>query len=241
MARPIPADRFESLITAGTATFIEHGYRRTQMQDVADALGVAKGTVYAVVSSKEALLLACVQYADGLEAVPEASTWPLPSPSGGDLVALVADRLCEVFELAVHGLPGTPAGGASAEIELIITDLMSRLTRHRRAIKLVDRCAPEIPELAELWFGAGRAQLVGQLASHLSDRAQHGHLRPTYTPAQWEVVARTVVESCVLWAVHLDWDPAPKAFRTTQPVREVTGVLSGLFADGLVEPTNTQE
>jgi AcrR family transcriptional regulator len=241
MARAVPADRFESLIAAGTATFIEHGYRRTQMQDVADALGVAKGTVYAVVSSKEALLLACVRYADGLEVVPEVSTWPLPSPSGGDLVALVADRLGEVSQLALHGLPSTPAGGASTEIELIITDLMSRLARHRRAIKLVDRCAPEVPELAELWFGAGRAQLVVQLADHLSDRALHGHLRTTFTPVQWEVVARTVVESCVLWAVHLHWDPAPEAFRTTQPVDEVDDILSRLFANGLVEPAKTQE
>lgn len=238
MARPIPPDRFRSLIQAGTATFIAQGYRRTQMQDIADALGVAKGTIYAVVSSKEALLLACVQYADGLEPEPDASTWPLPDPAAGELVALVADRLAEVSELALHGLPETSAHGAVSEIELIVTDLMSRLARHRHAIKLVDRCAPEVPELAEIWFGAGRAQLVEQLAAYLSRRERQGLL---HVAGPWDVVARTIVEGCVLWAVHLHWDPAPSAFRTTRPVEEVAGILARLYATGLVDPTDHQE
>jgi hypothetical protein len=32
----------------------------------------------------------------------------------------------------------------------------ARLARHRVAIKLVDRCAPGLPDLAKVWFGAGR-------------------------------------------------------------------------------------
>lgn len=234
MARQIPPDRFAALIGAGTATFVAQGYRRTQMQDVADALGVAKGTVYAVVSSKEALLLACTRYADGIEPAPDASSWPLPSPVETELVTLVAGRLGEVSELALHGLADSEAGDAAAEIELIITDLMSRLVRHRRAIKLVDRCAPEIPDLAELWFGAGRAQLVAQLRDYLVLRAELGRVRLTAAPALWDVVARTIVETCVLWAVHLPWDPAPAEFRTVPADDDVARVLAALFASGLV-------
>lgn len=144
--------------------------------------------------------------------------------------------------LVVPGVVGPrPEDDSASEIELIVTDLMGRLARHRRAIKLVDRCAPEIPELAELWFGGGRAQLVDQLARHLSRRAQQGLLRTLSDESHWTVVARTLVESCVLWAVHLEWDPAPHAFRTTQRVAVVAGILARLFADGLVKPTDPQE
>ena len=35
MARPIPENRFHDLIQAATAVFVEQGYRRTQIADVA--------------------------------------------------------------------------------------------------------------------------------------------------------------------------------------------------------------
>ena len=64
MPRRIPPDRFQEMIAAATGVFIAQGYRRTQMVDVAQAMGVAKGTVYLYVESKEALFDAVVRYAD---------------------------------------------------------------------------------------------------------------------------------------------------------------------------------
>ena len=54
MPRAIPSDRLSQLIAAATQVFIAQGYRRTQIEDVAQALGVAKGTIYGSVESKEA-------------------------------------------------------------------------------------------------------------------------------------------------------------------------------------------
>jgi AcrR family transcriptional regulator len=237
VARHIPPDRFPTLIEAGTATFVAQGYQRTQMQDVADAMSVSKGTVYGVVASKDALLLACVRYADGIHPPPDPTTWPLPSLAPNELVDLVTDRLGEVADLALHRIATTEsgeAGEASAEIDLIITDLIQRLSRHRRAIKLVDRCAPEIPELAPLWFGSGRAQLVDRLREYLAQRAEQGAVRLTADPAHWDIVARTIVETCVLWAVHLGWDPAPAEFRTIRGDTEIAHTLAALFSGGLL-------
>src|SRR5262249_62102268 len=54
MPRRTPEDRLEQLVECATRIFIEQGYAHTQMADVAAALGVAKGTVYLSVESKEA-------------------------------------------------------------------------------------------------------------------------------------------------------------------------------------------
>ena len=64
MARKTPTDRLPQLIACATKMFIEQGYRRTQMEDVAAALGVAKGTLYLYVESKEALFDLVVRCAD---------------------------------------------------------------------------------------------------------------------------------------------------------------------------------
>jgi len=56
MARRIPENRFDELVRGATEVFIARGYRLTQMSDVAEAVGVAKGTLYGYVESKDALL-----------------------------------------------------------------------------------------------------------------------------------------------------------------------------------------
>lgn len=242
MPRHVPPDRFESLVAAGAATFIAQGFRRTQMQDVAEALGVAKGTVYSVVTSKDALFLACVRYADGVVRVPGPEAWPLPDPTPGELGRTVAERLSELqeselYRLAAAPADADPAAGVDTQVllERIVSDLVSRLHRHRVAVKLVDRCAPEVPDLAALWFGEGRHASVTALATVLTRLADHGRVRAPDRDDEVVVVARTVVEACALWAVHLPWDPAPAGARGPVHGPDHYGpVLSTLFAAGLL-------
>lgn len=192
--------------------FVTNGYRRTQMQDIARALGLAKGTLYGYAATKEALFAAVLRYADGLEPLPDLSALPLPTPSPGELAALVAARLdAELPDLALtRALAGTrlPMSVEETldELSAIVTDLYERLARHRFAIKLVDRCAPELPELAEVWFQTGRGAQMSGMQAYLSDRQRAGLLE---VPGNLEIVSRTTIELCVLWAVHCHFEPAP--------------------------------
>ena len=54
------AKKRRRLRAAATALFIQHGYRRTSIDDVANRAGVAKGTVYLYYKTKAELLLHCV-------------------------------------------------------------------------------------------------------------------------------------------------------------------------------------
>lgn len=212
MVRVIPPDRVPVVVDTAARVFVTNGYRRTQMQDIAEAMGVAKGTVYGYAATKEALFAAALRYADRLEPMPEVSGLPLPTPEPGELADLVAGRLgAEVPELVLTlaltrtERPSTP-DEAAEEVTAIVVDLYQRLARHRVAIKLVDRCAPELPELASVWLDAGRAAQMTAMEHYLRDRQAAGVLQ---VPGSVEVVARTTVELCVLWAVHCHFDPAP--------------------------------
>jgi AcrR family transcriptional regulator len=237
MTRSRPTDRFTRLVAAAAAAFITHGYQRTQMSDVADALGVAKGTVYGYVEGKAALLGAALRYADEVEAPPDADELPLRTPAAGELAALVADRLGkEVAELRLTAaLTRRGAHPPAEELPAIIADLYRRLARHRVSIKLVDRCAPELPELADVWYGQGRRSQVGALAAYLDRHTAEGALR---LPGPVGVVARTLLETCVLWAVHLHWDPA-RALDDAQPDDDViAATLAGLLTRGLARDSS---
>lgn len=197
----IPPDRIGSVVVAAARVFVRHGYRRAQVQDVADELGVAKGTVYGYAESKEALFAAAIRYGDGLEPLPGVADMPLPTPPAGAVEVLVAERLgAEVAQLAVV----RATADATVSVGDVVLDLYARLARHRVAIKIVDRCAPELPDLGRVWFGDGRAAQVGVLDSYLTRLAGAGRLT---LPGPAPLVARTIVESCALWAVHCHFDP----------------------------------
>ena len=53
--------RREEIIVAASQLFAQHGFRATDLNQVAERLGVAKGTIYNYFPSKTELFLACVE------------------------------------------------------------------------------------------------------------------------------------------------------------------------------------
>jgi AcrR family transcriptional regulator len=213
MARSIPADRLARLIECATEVFIAQGYRRTQMADVAAALGVAKGTLYLYVESKDALFDLVARHADGARSFETLPALPIRTPKPGVTVKYVRERLekQQVPAALSAALRRARVADARAELEEIVRQLYDALARNRRGIKLLDRSAPEYPELAALWFEGARSGLLRLLARYLADRSRRGLLRTVPDAA---VAARFVIEATVFWAVHRHWDPRP------QPVDE---------------------
>jgi AcrR family transcriptional regulator len=210
MSRPIPEDRFQDLIEAATAVFLEQGYRRTQVADVAARMGVAKGSIYTYVESKEALFDCVLRYADrpGHVDLPEAL--PVATPRPGATLDMVQRRLAEEGALPAltAALSRKRVADVRAELETVLRELYDAQARHRTAIKLLDRCALDYPELAKLWYGAGRDGALSLLARYFDDRTRRGRLGRFEEGA---IAVRIVLETLVFWAVHRHWDPSPQA------------------------------
>jgi len=232
MARAIPADRFEELVEAATGVFLEQGYRRTQMADVARRLGVAKGTLYLYVESKEALFHAVFRHVDREEPLGLPEALPLATPPPGATLELVRKRVAEAARLPRlrEALTRRRVTDVCAELEAILRELYALLARHRRGIKLLDRCAHDHPELAAVWYATGREGALELVRRYLEDRIRRRRLVRVRDPA---VTARLTIETVTFWAVHRHWDPSP------QPVDEsgvedavVEFLLRALGAEG---------
>jgi AcrR family transcriptional regulator len=228
MARVIPDSRFEELIRAATEVFITHGYRRTQMADVAEAMGLAKGTVYLYVESKEALFDLVVRQANRQRPAELPKELPIRTPKPGSTVAYVAGALggAQQFPQLQAALERARPRDVREEFEGILRELFRLLHLNRTALKLIDRCAADHPELAALWFKRGREFLLEWLVRYFERRK--GHLRPQLDLA---IAARMVIENLVLWAVHRYWDPAPQ--KMDDAIAEDTVVR--VLLDGLVK------
>jgi AcrR family transcriptional regulator len=225
VARAIPEGRFTKLIEIATTTFVARGYRLTQMADVSEALGVAKGTLYGYVESKEALFDAAVRFADGQGIAPEAGALPLSTPAAGSTVRYIQTRLMEeTRDLALVQALSRPKGARARadEFERIVRDLYRRMSRNRRALKLVDRCAVDHPELAAVWFEQGGYGQVALLATYLEKRVVNGKMR--HVP-NVQLAARMVLETVALWAIHMPWDASPRPFADDDVENAVVDML----------------
>jgi len=231
VARPIPKDRLARLVEAATSVFIEQGFRQTKMDDVADALGVAKGTLYLYVESKEALFDRVCRAAD--QPFQEPAELPVKSPPAGATIRYIGDRLAagQVMPALAEALGGRK-GAAGDELAAIAGDIYDALARNRTGIKLVDRSARDIPELGKIWFGGARGFLVDALAHYLADRIKGRRLRSVPDVG---VAARFIVETCAFWAVHRHWDAA----RQDLPEEGVRAAVIDLVVAALIEPAKS--
>ena len=205
----MPDDRLERLVDCATQVFIEQGYARTQMADVAAALGVAKGTLYLYVESKEALFDLVARYADAEQPFAHRPALPVRTPKPGATAKYVRERLTQggVPPTLAKALGQKRTADVRAELEAITRELYATVARNRRGIKLLDRSARDYPELAALWFEGGRGGLIGLLSQYLEDRMRRKLVRSLPDPA---VAARLMIETIVFWAVHRHWDPHPQ-------------------------------
>ena len=229
MARRVPEHRIKDLLVAATAVFVAQGYRLTQMSDVAARLGVAKGTLYLYVESKEALFDAVLRHAGGLIPDPDALPLPIPTPRPGALRKLVRARLAAavVPPALERALARRRVGDVRAELDEIVRELFATSLANRTAVKLIDRCA-EHPELAGPVL-SGRSRRAARSARALPRGPRCGGGTCSRVP-DVPAAARFIIESIATWAVHVHWDPAPQAL-DPQAVEEtlVHFLLSGLL------------
>lgn len=213
--RTPPPDRFEALLRTARDIFATRGLAQTQMADVAKAMGVAKGTLYLYVESKEALFGAVIEHlAAGSGPVPIPDALPIPTPSMRDVLGRVADAVREktripVLDAALASPASVPVDSRAQRDELvaIVREIADLLRANGDEIRLVERCALDVPELAAVWYVEGRVRIVEQLARYLAARAASGHLPAAGDPL---VQARIVLETLVMWTVHRLGDPMPQ-------------------------------
>ncbi len=228
MARRIPENRFDQLVRGATEVFIATGYRLTQMSDIARVVGVAKGTLYGYVESKDALLTLCLLNADSSEPIVLPEVLPVPSLAPGQLGVLLKETLTSQVAAPIlsRALESKEVDDAVAEFRAVVGEFFDLLNSNRHGIKLLDRCVDH-PEIRDLWQTVGREQprlLIGRL---LEQRAATGQLRLVEDS---RFSARLLIETLATWAVHIHWDRSPQNLDFTRVREHTIEYLTRAFA-----------
>jgi AcrR family transcriptional regulator len=204
MPRRRPTTRIAALIRAGTEVFLEKGYRRAQIADVARAMGVAPGTIYLYVESKEALFDAVIRASTAPEIV-EKLQIPIQTPAQDATLSFIRKALKREsrIESLEAALEASNAVDAAVELERIARELYAKAAQSWLALKLLERSALDWPELAALWFGKHRLRILQQLIRYFEIRMASGDLRKAPNPP---AAARLVLEMVAAFAMHCRTD-----------------------------------
>ena len=231
MPRKRPEDRLGQLADAALTVFGRAGFRLAQMDDIAAEMGVAKGTLYGYVDSKEALFALALESIMRPASLPP-SALPVAAPGEAELLARVRDRIAELGALPAlqAALDRQAEADVRAELAGVVGELWDLLAATHRGADMIERSARDWPELAEVFYIGFRRDLIARLARYLERGARRGELRPVEHP---RITARFVLESVVWFASHRLGDPDSADIDSDLARAEVTGLLiTALIPDG---------
>ena len=158
---------------AAVKVFTDMGFRRAGISDVSAALGLSHGALYTYVDSKQALLyLALLRTIrpDAIAALP----LPVTAPPSDDIVALLESWVVSQAGSYATGSSDLDSWPADQGLGAIIDALYGFIERNRRALQLIERCAADLPELANWFFVQRRRATLEQIGEYLRKRIQSG-------------------------------------------------------------------
>jgi AcrR family transcriptional regulator len=234
-----PVDRLPQLIEAAIRVFIRKGYRGAQMDDIALEMGVSKGTLYNYVESKEALFFLIFDRGFGERSIGPLKKLPISAPPIAATLKRVRERILSASQL--HKLEAALAhdtvADPRAELEEIIRELYAVLDKTRIAHQMIERCAPDVPQLADLFYVQGRRTLVGLFARYIEKRVSGGYFAPVPDPP---TAARFITESVVWFARHRHTTPDSEMITDENAlltsVHMIASALAPLAADRSKNP-----
>lgn len=200
MPRPVLAERLGDVIAAAADVFADRGYRRALMADIATAAGLSPGALYRYVESKDALFLLL------FTGDKPPLNFPVATPSPRQLIDAIANRLAVVGDTPAldAALANPDPIDVHAELEAVLAERYDLVATNWPLLAVVERSAPDLPDLFDLYFHAGRRHLTDKLASYLDRRTANGAFRPTPYP---QLTARFIEESLTWFAWHRHHDP----------------------------------
>lgn len=210
MVRRRSPDFVPRLLQAAAREFAAHGLKGARMADIAGAMGVAHGSLYNYVESKESLFLLLVDQWGRPDMAPGDHEFPIKTPAMSSLVTRLRKRVDEAFALPAldEALSRRRPADARRELEAVVRELFVTTERSREGATILERSAVDVPELYQLFFEQVRRGLFERITRYITMRMRQGR----FEAADPQVAARFVIETVTFFARHRFRDPDPQPF-----------------------------
>jgi len=208
MVRHRSADFVPRLLQAAARVFARQGLKASRMADIACEMGVAHGSLYNYVESKEALFLLLVDQWGRADLDLRDRELPLKTPPMDNIVSRLRERVAEAFPLPAldAALSRRRPTDPQTELRAVVQELFDQTERSREGATILERSARDVPELFGLFFEQVRRDLFERMTRYVTIRMQDG----VFHRNDPQTTARFIIESVTFFALHRFLDPYPQ-------------------------------
>ncbi len=224
MSRARDPEFLERLLAASARVFARKGLRASRMGDIASEMGVAHGTLYNYVESKEALFYLLVEQGGNTGPIELPAELPLKAPVPDVLLRRIKRAIAASFQLAEldAALRRRRVSDPAAELERVLREFHDRTEATRVPAAVLERSALDLPELFQVYFRGIRRDVFSRFAGYVRLRTEAGYFAPGADPL---VAARVLIETVTFFARHRHSDPDPQPLDEAAVRDTVIGML----------------
>lgn len=195
-----------ALAAASCTVLTAQGVRLTKVAHIAEAAGIAAGTVYLYAGEKSVLVELALRHAARMDLGADAGVSAL-GPDAGRFETVSAEAVGARLVWPVLDRAAEEAPGAVG-LEAILAEAYDLLAGERVLIALLDKCAGEVPAWRRLYAEGARRRYLAAFEAAIRRLAGAGLVR---TDIDLAAGARSILEMLVWMAMRRPGDSRPPA------------------------------
>lgn len=200
-------NRLQIIYEAASSLFINKGYMRTQMKDIAKEIGLSTGMLYVYFKGKKDILdfiLKCTIAPDFMEQ-------EFQYPISDRLFEGLSQEIVEVLNQS-HAKFSEPLSREAKgySFEQMVSDAFDTISRYGTGCLVLEKNINDVGELGN-FYQKYRKEFFDNILSYVNLYLRNGEMRAVKYP---ELTAQQIIETLAWWGMHVQND----AFETQKNI-----------------------
>lgn len=187
-------NRMNLIFDAASHLFINKGYARTQMKDIAKEIGLSTGMLYIYFTGKRELLSFLLK--GTIE--PEFVTQEFELPIRSELFDSLDSEIMEAFEQNAKTFSAHLEDIINYPLEQMLSDAFDVISKYGIGCLLIEKNPEDLGKLST-YYKEYRQKFYNQVLSYITQYIQNGAFRQVEFP---QYVTHLIIETLSCWGMH---------------------------------------
>lgn len=194
----IMENRMNLIFDAASRLFINKGYARTQMKDIAREIGLSTGMLYVYFTSKRDLLSFILKGTIDPAFITQEFELPIQSEQFDSL----DDEIMEAFEQNTKAFSAHLDDITNYPLESMMSDAFDVISKYGIGCLLIEKNPDDLGKLT-VYYKEYRQKFYNQILSYITKYMQNGTFRQVELVPY---VTRLIIETMSWWGMHITND-----------------------------------
>ncbi|WP_313562540.1 helix-turn-helix domain-containing protein [Ruminiclostridium cellobioparum] len=191
-------NRMRSIFDAASHLFINKGYARTQIKDIAKEIGLSTGMLYVYFTGKRDILNFILKGTIDQAFITQEFELPIRS----ELFDSLDNEIMNAFEENTKAFSSHLDNITDYPLEQMLSDAFEVISKYGIGCLLIEKNPDDLRKLTA-YYKEYRKKFYGQVLSYITQYMQTGTFRQVEHP---QYITRLIIETLSWWGMHITND-----------------------------------